>query len=401
MNSRVFITGVGIISSVGNNVEEVLHSFRSNKPGIKISSTFNSIYRDEIPLGEVNLSDFELLLLAESKKTVGYSRTALLGMIAAREAIQSAGITDVHEFRTGLISSNTVGGMDKTELFYRDFIRDRKKGKLKFVASHDCGDSSFQIAKYLDLNHFTATISTACSSSANALMMGARLIKHGFADRMVVGGTDALSTFTLNGFNTLMILDREHCRPFDDTRSGLNLGEGAGFVVLESENCIKQSQKTPLCELTGYGNACDAYHQTASSPEGDGARLAMAKALHSAGIEPGQIDYINVHGTGTPNNDLSEGKALEFIFGNKVPPFSSTKSFTGHTLGASGGIEAVLSVMAITKKMIFPSYNYKKPMQELTITPENELRENVTINHVLSNSFGFGGNNTSLIFSTI
>lgn len=401
MNSRVFITGTGIISSIGNNVEEVLHSFRANKPGIKISSTFNSIYRDEIPVGEVSLSDFELLLLAESKKAGSYSRTSLLGMIAAREALNSAGITNVTEFRTGLISSNTVGGMDKTELFYRDFLPDKKKGKLKFVATHDCGDSSFQIAEYLNLTHFTTTISTACSSSANAIMMGARLIKHGLADRMVVGGTDALSVFTLNGFNTLMILDREHCRPFDDTRNGLNLGEGAGFIVLESENCVKQSQKKPLCELTGYGNACDAFHQTASSPEGDGARLAMAKALQQAKLEPNAIDYINVHGTGTPNNDLSEGKALEFIFGNKVPPFSSTKSFTGHTLGASGGIEAVLSVMAITQNIIYPSFNFSVPIKELNITPLTEFIENMKIQHVLSNSFGFGGNNSSLIFSAI
>ncbi len=401
MNSRVFISGVGIISAIGNNAKEVLWSVKNKKSGIKFSSAFNSVYRDEIPLAEVSLSDFELLLMAEPKQSKAFSRTSLLGMIAAKEALVSAGIENINEYRTGLISSNTVGGMDKTELFYRDFLKDNRKGKLKYVATHDCGDSSFRISEYLQVKHFTATISTACSSSANAIMMGARLIRHGFADRMIVGGTDALSVFTLNGFNSLMILDRKPCRPFDDTRNGLNLGEGAGFVVLESERCIEKSNKLPLCELTGYGNACDAFHQTASSPEGKGARLAIKKALLSANLEPGNIDYINVHGTGTPNNDSSEGIALQAIFGDKVPPFSSTKSFTGHTLGASGGIEAVLSVMAIKEKIIYPSMNFSNRMKELNISPVTELVENTKVNHVLSNSFGFGGNNSSLIFSAL
>lgn len=401
MKSRVFISGIGIISSIGNNAEEVLSSVRNKKSGIKISSTFNSVYRNEIPLAEVNLSDFELMIMAEPGRSKAYSRTSLLGMIAAKEALSSAGIEDINEYRTGLISSNTVGGMDKTELFYREFIKDKRKGKLKFVATHDIGDSSFQISEYLHINHFTATISTACSSSANAVMMGVRLIRHGFADRMIVGGTDALSTFTLNGFNSLMILDRNNCRPFDDTRNGLNLGEGAGFIVLESEKCITNSHKNPLCELTGYGNACDAFHQTASSPEGDGAKLAITKALSMAGLEPGNIDYINVHGTGTPNNDLSEGVAIQTVFGNNVPLFSSTKSFTGHTLGASGGIEAVLSVLAITNKIIYPNLNFSSRMKELNISPVTDLIENAGVNHVLSNSFGFGGNNTSLIFSAV
>lgn len=401
MANKVFITGIGVISSIGNNSDEVLQSVRKSQTGIKISSTLNTIYRDEIPLGEVKLSDFELMMLAEPEFKGPFSRTALLGLIAAKEALNTAGIKDIKEFRTGLISSNTVGGMDKSELFYRKFVSDRKKGKLKNIITHDLGESTTQIAHHLKINHFYTTISTACSSSANAIMLGARMIKHGMADRMVVGGTDAISLFTLNGFNSLLILDRELCRPFDETRNGLNLGEGAGYVVLESENCVKLSNKTPICELSGYGNACDAFHQTASSPDGNGAKLAINKALQSAGLLPGKIDYINVHGTGTPNNDLSEGVAIQSIFGDHVPYFSSTKSMTGHTLGASGGIEAVLSVMAIKHKMIFPSLNFTNQMKELTITPVKQLIENTTVNHVLSNSFGFGGNNSSLIFSAI
>jgi len=164
---------------------------------------------------------------------------------------------------------------------------------------------------------------------------------------------------------------------------------------------LNSSKKTPLCELTGFGNACDAFHQTASSPDGNGAKRAISKALQSANLLPSQIDYINVHGTATPNNDLSEGVAIQTIFGDDVPYFSSTKSLTGHTLGASGGIEAVLCVMSITHKMIFPSLNFSTPMKELTITPVKQLMENIQVQHVLSNSFGFGGNNSTLIFSAV
>ena len=198
-----------------------------------------------------------------------------------------------------------------------------------------------------------------------------------------------------------MILSHKHCRPFDETHNGLNIGEGAGYIVMESDECLKKSGKLPIAELKGYGNACDAYHQTASSPDGYGAYLAMSKAIGNANIMPNNIDYVNVHGTGTPNNDLSEGLALQNIFNNNVPYFSSTKSATGHTLGASGGIEAVISILAIQNKIIFPSLNFNQQMKELTICPTSKTIKNVEIKNVLSNSFGFGGNNTSLIFSAV
>jgi 3-oxoacyl-[acyl-carrier-protein] synthase-1 len=197
---------------------------------------------------------------------------------------------------------------------------------------------------------YLATVSTACSSSANAILLGTRLIKHGFLDRVVVGGTDALTLFTLNGFNSLMILDHDRCRPFDNTRNGLNLGEGAAYLVLESGDAAKKEGKKPLCEIKGYGNACDAYHQTASSPEGHGAFISMKHALDVAGLEPNDIAYINTHGTGTRNNDLSEGTAIQRLFGDNIPKCSSTKAFTGHTLGAAGAIEAVICVISLVNK---------------------------------------------------
>ena len=163
---------------------------------------------------------------------------------------------------------------------------------------------------------------------------------------------------------------------------------------------LMKSGKTPYCELSGYGNACDAYHQTASSPEGNGAYLAMKKALDMSGLKETDIDYVNVHGTGTQNNDLSEGKAMLRLFNGNVPAFSSTKAFTGHTLGAAGGVEAVFSVLAIRENMLFPNLNFSTAIKELELIPVRQIQRNVKVNNVLSNSFGFGGNNSSLLFST-
>jgi 3-oxoacyl-[acyl-carrier-protein] synthase-1 len=199
----------------------------------------------------------------------------------------------------------------------------------------------------------------------------------------------------------LLILDKEQCRPFDQTRSGLNLGEGAAYLVLESEEMIKRSGKKPIAEILGYGNTNDAFHQTASSPNGEGALQAMQKALVIGKVEPASIDYINAHGTATENNDLSEGLAIQKLFSNKVPRFSSTKPYTGHTLAAAGGIEAAFCMMAIQHSIIFPSINFANPMEELSITPEKELIKNTKLDFVLSNSFGFGGNASSLLFASV
>jgi len=210
---------------------------------------------------------------------------------------------------------------------------------------------------------------------------------------------DALSRFTLNGFNSLMILDRDWCRPFDRHRKGLNLGEGAGYLVLESDRITGGDPDRRICRLSGFANANDAYHQTASSPGGEAAFRAMSEALSMGGIDTGEIGYVNAHGTGTENNDASEGTALVRLFGDDLPPFSSTKSFTGHTLGAAAGVEAVFSVMALKYGLLFPNLGFTEPMEEPGIVPVTEGKEGISLMHVLSNSFGFGGNNSTLIFS--
>lgn len=401
MPGKVLITGTGIISAIGNNTAQALDSLKNARSGIGKIRNLETIYRDQIPVAEVRYENERLADFAGIKESGRYTRTALLGINAASEAWQNAGLNEdsVKKYRIGLISASSVGGMDRSENFYKKFHKNPDSGRLRDIINHDCGESTEKIAKYLGIKDYMTTISTACSSSANSIMFAARLIRNGFLDIAVAGGTDALTVFTLNGFNTLMILDKTHCKPFDENRNGLTIGEGAGFIVLESEKASSEKSKIPLCCLSGYGNACDAHHQTASSPEGDGAYLAIKKALDNSGLNINEIDYVNVHGTGTANNDLSEGKALQRIFGENLPPFSSTKAFTGHTLGAAGGIEAVISILSIHNNMIFPNLNFSTPIKELNMIPVTKVISGRTINHVLSDSFGFGGNNSALIFS--
>ena len=385
---------MGIISAIGNSVEETLQSLSEGKSGIEKIRYLDTFHKDTFVAGEVKYSNKELVEIAG----IGdYNRTTLLGFIAAREALKKASVDNVKDARTGFISSTTIAGMCTTELRYKDFFEEKNNGD--FIDSHFSGVSTNDIAMHLGIVDYVTTISTACSSAANALMLGARLIKNNILDRVVVGGVDPLSKFTLNGFNTLMILDKDWCKPFDENRKGLNLGEGAAYLVLESEKLVKERNKNILSRLLGYGNANDAFHQTASSAEGHGALLAMQKAFKIAGITPDAIDYVNAHGTGTQNNDSSEGAAMQTLFNNKVPKFSSTKAFTGHTLAAAAAIEAVISILAIRNNMIFPCLNRNTQMNDLTISPVNTLEKNVSVNYVLSNSFGFGGNCSSLIFS--
>ena len=397
MNKGVAITGMGIISAIGNTVEENYASLVNNKIGITRIENIATVHADVIKVGEIKKTNEQLIAELGLSSDNNFSRTAMLGVIAAKQAVANAQITSINEYKTGLISATSVGGMDMTERHYYDYFED--ESLIKYIGCHDGGDVAHKIADELGLNGLVTTISTACSSAANAIMLGARLIKSGKLDRVIVGGTDALAKFTINGFKTLMILSDGYNQPFDDNRKGLNLGEAAAYLVLESDELVKKENKKVLARVSGYGNANDAFHQTASSENGNGAFLAMEKAFKVAGLKPEQIDYINVHGTATPNNDLSEGRAIVRIFGEEnIPEFSSTKPFTGHTLAAAAAIEAVYSILAIQNNVVFPNLNFETPMQEFNMMPQTTLKHK-NIDHVLSNSFGFGGNCSTLIFS--
>ncbi len=386
-----------MISAIGNNVPESFASLSNSKTGIGKINHLTTRYKDEFLAGEIKLSNQQLADMVGDHNPA-LNRNSYIAMIAAKEAVINSGIDTKDGMRTGVISSTTVAGMSKTELYYKELFENDEH--LEVLDTHDCGDSTERIADYIGNVDYVTTISTACSSAANAIMLGSRMIKHGLLDRAVVGGVDALSKFTFNGFNTLMILDREWCKPFDENRKGLNLGEGAAFLVIEGEEALKKRGGKALAEIVGYANTNDAYHQTASSPEGYGATLAIRQALEMSGLKPSDIDYINMHGTGTPNNDLSESMATVAVFGDNVPKFSSTKAFTGHTLAAAASIEAVISVLSLQHNMIFPNLNFSTPIAEMNLVPETTLI-NAPVNTVLSNSFGFGGNCSSLIFKKV
>ncbi len=383
------VCGLGVVSAIGVGCAESLSSLHNGVCGIASLTLFESAI--DSPVGEVRLSNYQMksrLGIAEDRSV---SRTALLGAIAAREALLDANVE--RRKRIGLISATTVGGMDLSEEFYREYIKDSSRGRLRDIVGHDCASSTNFIADICGIEGFRTTISTACSSAANAIIMGAQMLACDMLDYVVVGGCDALCRFTYNGFNSLMILDKELCRPVDSSRKGLNLGEGAGYIVLTNdEGCDKC-----YCDLVGYANANDAYHQTASSADGDGAYIAMSEALRMSALNG--VDYINLHGTGTPNNDSSELAAIIRLFGDRTPRCSSTKSATGHTLAASGGVESVFSVLSLKSQHLWANLRFSSAIEPYNIVPVTHPTQNDRLRSVMSNSFGFGGNCSSLIFA--
>jgi len=393
---KVVVTGIGTISAAGNNVAESLLSLKTSQSTIGLIENIKHIRKPFLG-GQVKKSNQQFKAELGINDNEIIPRSTLLSLTAAKEAWADQPLNT--EIRTGIISATSIGGMELSEQFYFNYLQTGSMQSIQNLAVHDNGAGTDILARYFNIDSFKFTISTACSSAANAILLGARLIKGNVLDRVLVGGGDAISNFTLNGFDSLMIYDGEFCKPFDDERKGLNLGEGAGFLVLENEHSLSFTKKNILAEIKGWANANDSFHQTASSPDGKGATLAIKKALQQAQISAQLIDYVNAHGTATPNNDLSESVALKNVFGETIPPFSSTKAFTGHTLAAAGGIEAVFSVLALRENILLPNLNFKTPMKETGLIPITKP-ETKKLNYVLSNSFGFGGNSTSLIFAS-
>ena len=390
----ILITGMGVVSAIGLGKEETLQALIDGRSGVGELKYLKTEHK-EFPVGEVKLTDAEMrrrLGIADDAIT---TRTALMGMIALGEALEEANLTRETLPNVGFISGTTVGGMDMSEQYYLDYLNG--EAHSEYISVHDCGNCSEMTANHFGRFAFVTTLSTACSSAANAIILGANMIRSGEAEIVVVGGSECITKFHLNGFNSLMILDTAPCRPFDATRRGLNLGEGAAYLVLESEESAMRRGAKAQALLSGYGNACDAFHQTASSPDGEGAYRAMKKALDCAGMPPDAIDYINAHGTGTSNNDVSESQAMKRLFGEAVPPVSSTKPFTGHTTSASGSIEAVFCIMALQNGFLPVNLNWSQPMEDGIVPVSQPTKKE--LHHVLCNAFGFGGNDSSMLIS--
>ncbi len=392
--SRIFVTGLGIITAIGDNVESNRQSLIHSKCGISAITLFPTKYAGVLPAGEIKIETTELSKKLNANKR-GVTRTDLLALHAFREAVSDAGLIDkeLSSADTALIGATTVGGMCLTDELYHD--ANKNDDGSEYLSSYDCGSSTLYLQSTYKVGGIVNTINTACSSSANAIMYGARLIKNGLATKVIAGGTDSLAKFTINGFNSLHILSNQPCRPFDRDRKGLNLGEGAAFIVLEKEEDCKG--KKIYAELTGYGNSNDAFHPSSISEDGEGPFLSMQRALNQAGLIAADINFINAHGTATENNDETESKAMLRLF-DQPPLFASTKGYTGHTLGAAGAVEAIYSILNIHHQEIYPGVNFSVPIESTGLSPVQQYTP-LQLDHIMSNSFGFGGNCTSLIFS--
>ncbi len=401
MTDSIVITATGVLSALGTGKEEHLASLRTGRDGLRHPVHLQTVHAKEILLGEIDKSNKALTRMAGlPDDNPGYTRTTLLAMTAMAELMKDTGPCDLLRSEPfAFINANTVGGMCTVEHMYPDFISEKQTGPFtQYINTLDCAESTEHIARHFGVKPLMATISTACSSSANALILGARMIRQGLVSRAICGGCDALSRFTVNGFRSLKNTDDQPCRPFDEHRNGLNLGEGAGYVLLEKRSDALQRGAAIQAVFSGYCNSNDAYHPTAPSPDGSGALRTMKNALAMAGLPPEAIGYINTHGTATISNDAAEGKAIESLFPGNIL-YSSTKPYTGHALAAAGVIESIFSIWSLQEQIVYPNLNFRTPMQEMQTTPVTTLLENMPLQHVMSNSFGFGGNNVSLIFS--
>ena len=378
-------------SGVGRGLEPARQALRANASGLA-PCRFETVALDTF-VGEIEGVDGQRLPEGVERFDCRNNRAAELGLAqdgfvdAVAEAAGRLG-----RERIGVFMGTSTAGILQTEQAYR---RRGPGGELPSDFDYRTTHNAFSIAEYvrtrLGLAGPCAAISTACSSSAKAFASAARLIEAGMIDAAVVGGVDTLCLTTLYGFNSLQLLSPGPCRPYDAARVGISIGEAAAFCLLE-----RNGGGTDAIHLLGTGESCDAHHMSAPHPEGLGARLAMEAALASAGIGPGDIDYVNLHGTGTPSNDASEDQAVVGLLGERVP-VSSTKGMTGHTLGAAGAVEALIAVIALQEGYI--------PGSPGTLAIDPKLRANyqasgrvAPLARTLSNSFGFGGSNCSLVF---
>jgi 3-oxoacyl-[acyl-carrier-protein] synthase II len=407
MKRRVVVTGMGAITPVGNDVATTWRSLIEGKSGTTNITKFDaSKFTCRIAAEVKDFNPLDFMDRKEAKRADPYTQYAVAG---ARQAMTDAKLVERNGMdpdRIGVIIGSGIGGLKSFEEQH-DVYRERGVGKISpffipmFIADIAAGIVSMQFnAKGPNY----ATVS-ACATSAHAIGDAYRTIQYGDADVMITGGAEATVTpMAIGGFANMKALSERNdspetaSRPFDATRDGFVMGEGAGILILEElEHALARGTKI-YAEIVGYGATGDAYHLTAPAPDGEGAQRAMKRALKDAGLEPKDIQYINAHGTSTPANDFNETRAIKAVFGEHAQGVnvSSTKSATGHMLGAAGAVEAIISSLVVGNGIIPPTINYQTPDPELDLnyTPNASVERKV--NAVLSNSFGFGGHNTTL-----
>jgi 3-oxoacyl-[acyl-carrier-protein] synthase II len=396
-SKRVVITGMGVFCSIGKNAEEFLQSLKEGRMGIGPITLFDtSKYPSKIG---AELKDYQPVRYFETRKLKRLSRTDQFALIAAEEAVKASGIHSYPPEEVGVCLGAGAGGMLEAEAYHREILlkgKSRPSLLLPFIPSF----TASRVAERFGFSGPKVTVTTACSSSATSIGYGADLIRKGQSKAVLCGGSDALSELTFGGFNSLKAMDPSPCKPFDRRRAGMCLGEGAAILILEDLEEAKKKGAEIFAEFLGYGIGGEAYHITSPDPTGISEARIMKGAMEESSVTPLEVDYINAHGTGTPLNDKVETLSIKRAFGQKAYsiPVSSIKSMVGHCLGSAGAIEAVASVLSIVYQFIPPTINHEEGDEDcdLDYVPGKSREAEVRI--VLSNSFAFGGNCTSLVF---
>ena len=398
-STRLAVTGLGIICAIGRNQHEVWRSIVASRAGIGKLTKFPSETFPTDIAAEVD-GDLSDLLPIGRREARRMSRSDLLAVIAANEAVaqaDSGSSLPLPRERTVVSTGTSTGGLLEGEGFYFDrLVRGRRRVAASRVLQQPTSGPSDSVARALSLGGGVFSNATACASAGAAIGMAADLLRSRHADAAIAGGSDALCRLTYSGFNVLQAVDEKPCMPFAADRKGITLGEGAAYLVIERWDDAVSRGATILAELRGYGATCDAHHPTAPHEDGRGAEAAMRGAIAEAGDNP-PIDYINAHGTGTLLNDSAETKAIVAAVGYRIP-VSSSKSYFGHTLGAAGGIEAVIAVLALQNQVAPPTLRLDSPAADCTLDYIPHTPRALPMTNVLSNTFGFGGSNVSLLF---
>jgi 3-oxoacyl-(acyl-carrier-protein) synthase len=389
---RVVVTGMGVVSAAGWTLDETWQAIALGRSGLRPLSLFPSPRCGSLPVGEVTGDP------AARSGLPGGSRSDHLALWAAAQAWTDAGL-DAASFATergAVVLGALTGGMMFTEELLLQLHRGEPPDP-RHLDDRACCNATDRVAERFGLHGFRATVSNACASGGAALGLGCDLIEAGAADVVLAGGVDSLNRVVLNGFNSLMLVSPDGCRPFDAERQGMSVGEGAGVLVLESEAHARGRGARLRACLAGRGNTCDAYHVSAPQPEGQGLFEAMRLALAGAGLLPSAVDYINAHGTGTADNDPVEANAIARLFGDAPPAVSSTKRFFGHTLAAAGAIEAIVTVLALERQAVPPNLGLRTVDPKIPFAPVAEYRP-AKLDVAMSTSLGFGGNNSAVLF---
>ncbi len=409
MRRRVVVTGMGCISPVGNTVNETWDSLLAGKSGAGPITLFDASKHKTRFAAEVK--NFDAASVFGNREARRMDRFTQFATVAALEALEQAGlqIDDFNRDRVGVVIGTGIGGIG-TIMEQAEVLRERGPERISpFLVPMMISDSAAgMLAIRFGARGPNMALATACASGNNAIGEALEMIRRGSADTMIAGASEgALVSITMAGMNVMGALSTRNddllaaSRPFDKDRDGFLMGEGAGILILESLESAQARGATILCELSGYGTTDDAYHISAPAENGAGAAISMKHALDDAGLKVTDIEYINAHGTSTPLNDKSETAAIKTVFGEQAYkiPVSSTKSMTGHLLGASGAVEAVFSILAMREGIIPATINYQTPDPECDLDVVPNQSRKASIKHAMSNSFGFGGHNATLVFS--